>query len=229
MNERINSTAMVTQLQTLVELEKASLARAIHDDMGVYLIASAMDVTLLRHRFSHDQDSIIKFDRLTRMLHAAIDVMRHVTEELQPTLLDNVGLFAALRWQTKHMCLRSSVTCNAHFPVTEPQLPHAAAIALFRAGQEALVVAEHHPDVSRMDFMMELHGDSLSMQVSTDGAFGPAPVEDTRGLRALGFLLHRLNALGGEVKLTYPATGGMNLSAQVLLSDALEFHSRPAL
>ena len=49
--------------------------------------------------------------------------MRRVTEELQPTLLDNVGLFtAALRWQIKHMCHRSSICCAEHLPDVEPSL-----------------------------------------------------------------------------------------------------------
>ncbi len=212
--------AMMTQLQALVELEKASLARELHDELGGSLIASVMDVTLLRQRFSsHSRDSLQKFDRLARMLNEAIDVLRRITEELQPTLLDNVGLFAALRWQVRRVCLRSKVTCSAHLPDVEPKLPHAGAIMLFRAGQEALAVAANHPGVTHVDFRIEVIDDLLSMNVIADGDTAVA-VEDGLAGNALGFLLHRTDALRGKAQVSYPPAGGLHLSAQVLLDHA---------
>ena len=223
MSENPKDVVTVQHLQSIVERDKSALARELHDEMGGYLIASAMDVTILRHRFaSHDEDTRGKFDRLSQMLNDAIDMMRRVTEELHPTLLDNVGLFAALRWQIKHTCHRSSIACVAHFPDLEPLVSHAASIALFRVGQEALIFVENHPAVKRVDFTIRTDNEKLLMRVVADGAKGPSP-EVTGGDNALGFLRHRIKAMGGEVFLDYPADGGIRLSAQVLLADALAF------
>lgn len=222
MNGDMKAEATVTQLQTLVERDKESLAREIHDDLGGYLIASAMDVTNLRHRFAaHDEDARRKFERLANMLNGAIDMMRRVTEELRPTLLDNVGLFAALRWQIKHRRHRSSIIWVEHLPDTEPLLSHAAAISLYRVGQEALIVAENHPGVQNIDFTVKADTESLALRVMTDGA-GGSP-ETTRGDLALGFLQHRVAAMGGEVILGYPDEGGVHLDVHVLLADGLAF------
>jgi signal transduction histidine kinase len=213
--------ATVTHLQAIVEREKADLARSIHDELGGYLIASAMDVTVLRHRFAaHDEDTRGKFDRLSTTLGNAIDMMRRITEDLHPTLLDNVGLFAALRWQIKHMCHRSNVTCTSDFPDLEPPLSRAAAIALYRAGQDALVFVEDHPDVRRVDFKMVIDNDSLTMQVIADGSIGPRAEADTKS-RAIGFLSHRMQAMGGKVFVSYPKDGGVIVNAEVSLPDAL--------
>jgi signal transduction histidine kinase len=224
MSKNPNGDVTIQHLQAIVERDKSALAREMHDEMGGYLIASAMDVTLLRHRFAaHDADTQGKFDRLSQLLNDAIDMMRRVTEELHPTLLDNVGLFAALRWQIKHMCHRANITFRAHFPEVEPLLGHAAAIMLFRVGEEALIVAENHPAVQKVDFTIQTDNERLLMQVVADGTKGPLPGANG-GDDALGFLRHRIMAMGGDVSLGYPNTGGISLTARVLLADALAFH-----
>jgi signal transduction histidine kinase len=206
-----------------VEHEKALLARAIHDDLGGYLIASAMNVANLKRRFAgHDADALRSFDRLSRTLNGAIDMMRQVTEDLQPTLLDNVGLFAALRWQIKRMRHNSSITYIEHLPDIEPSFSHAAAIALYRVGQEALVAVEKHPGVKNVVFTMTVDQEALLMDVVADGSTG-LPTEGTPGDTALGFLRHRISALGGQITVSYPEAGGMRLSSNVLLADALAF------
>jgi len=209
------SSEIVTKLQALVERDKAELAREIHDELGGYLIAASMDVTVLQQRFaSLDEDSQQKFTRVSSMLNAAVDMMRRVTEELHPTLLDNVGLFAALRWQMKHMSSRSKVTCTEHFPETEPSLSAAASIALFRIGQEALVVAEDQEAATAVDLRITINPDCLSIRVSSNGVTAK-PAQDSRGAVALSFVRHRLQAMGGAVTIEHPASGGMSLTAQV--------------
>ncbi len=210
-----SSTVTVNHLQLLVEQDKASLARAIHDDLGGHLIATAMDLAVLRRRFAaSDPIALEKIDRATRSLNAAVDMMRRVTEELHPTLLDNVGLFAALRWQIKNMCQRSKIVCHEHLPETEPRLSPATAITLFRIGQEALVFAENQVNVTEVEFSMAMEADVIDMQVRCDGATaGPPP--DSRGSVALEFLRHRVDAMNGDVSVAYHPEGGMDLAMQI--------------
>ena len=210
-----NPAATVARLQDLIESDKASLAREIHDDLGGYLIASAMDVTILRHRFAvHDEDARRKFDRLAKMLNGAIDMMRRMTEELHPTLLDNVGLFTALRWELKHLSTRTGLVVRKELPDTEITLDRGVAIAMFRAAQEALAVAVHHHGVSTLEFVMTTDAGALGMTVSADGKPGPLAPE-SRSAIALGFLFHRIDALGGSLTLSHPDAGGITLTTQV--------------
>src|ERR1700681_4216438 len=162
-------TVTVNQLQLLVEQDKIALAREIHDELGGHLIATAMDLASLKQRFvDTDADAVEKIDRATHSLNAAVDMMRRVTEELHPTLLDNVGLFAALRWQIKHMSHRSNIICTEHLPELELRLRPATAITLFRVGQEAMVVAENQAGVTLMDFAMMVENESITMRVNAN-------------------------------------------------------------
>jgi signal transduction histidine kinase len=142
------ASLVVSRLQIRIEREKSQLARRMHDELGSYLLAAAMDLSALKQRTtSPDEGSAQRFARIKQMLHAALEVSRAVTEELHPSLLDNVGLLAALRREIQRLCTRSKIQCHEHFPTIEPTLSPAAAIALFRIGQEALFIAEAQPGV----------------------------------------------------------------------------------
>jgi signal transduction histidine kinase len=210
-------TVTVNQLQLLVEQDKIALAREIHDELGGHLIATAMDLASLKQRFvDTDADAVEKIDRATHSLNAAVDMMRRVTEELHPTLLDNVGLFAALRWQIKHMSHRSNIICTEHLPELELRLRPATAITLFRVGQEAMVVAEHQAGVTLMDFAMMMENESITMRVHANGVPTP-PEPETRGYVALEFLRHRVDAMNGTVTLGESPGGGLSILAQIHL------------
>jgi signal transduction histidine kinase len=210
-------TVTVHQLQLLVEQEKIALARDIHDELGGHLIATAMDLASLKQRFvDNDADAVEKIDRASHCLNAAVDMMRRVTEELHPTLLDNVGLFAALRWQIKQMSHRSNITCTEHLPELELRLRPATAITLFRVGQEAMVVAENQAGVTLIDFAMTMENESITMRVHANGVSTP-PEPESRGYVALEFLRHRVDAMDGTVMLDESPEGGLSVLAQIHL------------
>ena len=216
-NRHSPSIVTVNHLQLLVEQEKTALAREIHDDLGGHLIATAMDLADLKRRVGRsDPEALEKIDRATRSLNEAVDMMRRVTEELRPTLLDNVGLYAALRWQIKHLCHRSNLVCDENLPDGELRLRPTTAITLFRMGQEALMMAETQTGATRVEFTIEVHDDVFTMHMRTDGE-SALPEAGSRGDLALGFLRHRLDAMEGTIAVSYPTGGGLSLTARVHL------------
>ena len=79
-----------------------------------------------------------RLGRLKDSLAGAVDIKRKIIEELRPTLLDNVGLFAALRWLVSTTAARTGLDSVVRFPETEPHFHPDAAIALFRMAQEGI-------------------------------------------------------------------------------------------
>ncbi|HEY0747058.1 MAG TPA: hypothetical protein VGD63_10185, partial [Steroidobacteraceae bacterium] len=89
---------------------------------------------------------------------------------------------------------------------------------LFRVGQEALVVAENQTGAIHVDFEITVHDSTFSMRVQADGA-ASLPEEGSRGDMALGFLRHRLEAIGGSVTVSHPGHSGIRLIAEVHLDE----------
>jgi signal transduction histidine kinase len=93
---------LIDRLHTETENYKADLALVIHDELGGLLVSAAMDFASARQRLPEIANAIPeKFDRGKQSLESAIDLSRRMIEELRPSILDNFGLFAALKWQLK--------------------------------------------------------------------------------------------------------------------------------
>src|ERR1700723_1631118 len=133
---------LVTHLQHASELKYTALSHELHDELGGLMGAAVMDLDAVRRvEPALSQNALNRLDRVKRTLEQAIDLKRRVIEELRPSILDNFGLFAALRWQLRRTWANSGVVATETYPDAEPQFESGAAIVLFRIAQEALSIA----------------------------------------------------------------------------------------
>ena len=163
-----------------------------------------MDIAILAPRLAALPDDVQqRMARVRQALGSAIELSRRITEELHPTLLDNVGLFAALRWQLKNACGRTKINCIDDLPSVEPRLTTRASIALFRSAQEALVIGLEREAVTSVQLSGTIDEDALSIQVKGDGA---NLMDEPQNLNTLTLesIRHRIRALGGVVNVARP-------------------------
>ena len=164
-------------MQHVQEEERARLSRGLHDELGGVLLAARMDVTWMqRHATGDDADVRMRLERLKQVFDQGIDLKRRVVEELRPTLLDTMGLLAALRWQSEETCRRADLRCTERFPDEEPPFNRAGAIALFRVVQEALANVAKHARASEVDIALELTDNEVVVTVQDNGV-GAAPAD----------------------------------------------------
>jgi signal transduction histidine kinase len=207
---------LISHIQTVAEREKAVLARELHDELGGMLVAASMDLAWLeQHIEAPPGDVGRRLRRLRDTLGDAVDIKRKIIEELRPTLLDNVGLFAALRWLVGNTCARCSLQCEIQFPETEPHFNPEASIALFRVAQEALAIIMESKWVRSVTLSLNGTTDVVTLSIAGSGlASGPAaetPICDTYELATIR---HRTTTLGGGVTFS-PAPGEVRLSAWI--------------
>src|SRR5260370_17475761 len=127
-----------------------------------------------QHLVPDDPDMKQRLHRVQQTLSAGVDLKRRIIEELRPTLLDNVGLFAALRWQLKETCGSAGLKCTEVYPDEEPKFTSEAAIALFRIAQEAFTNILKHSAATSVDLILGLDGYAIVMQISDDAKALPA-------------------------------------------------------
>jgi signal transduction histidine kinase len=215
-------TALSTHLQGVSELEKSALSRELHDELGGLLVAARMDLSWLQHRLPTSDPSIEqRFKRIHESLSAGVDLKRRVVEELRPTLLDNMGLFAAVRWQFKESCRRTGLRCTESIPEAELRFTPDAAIGVFRVAQEALTNILKHAEAKSADLAIDIQQDIFVMRISDDGkGMFPArrPTFPSHGLASMR---HRIAALGGIWELSAPPSGGTTVTARIPLPGML--------
>jgi signal transduction histidine kinase len=199
-----------THLQSVAEHEKATLARELHDELGGLLVGALMDISWAdQHLAETEVDMKQRLRRIHQNLASSIDLKRRIIEELRPTLLDNVGFVAALRWQLKDTCARAGLKCNEYFPGEEPKLSPEASIALFRTAQEAFRNLIKHSGAKTVDVVLDIDDDSVVFRITDDGR-GISGASTTLGsLHALASMRHRVHALGGTFEVRSSATGGV--------------------
>jgi signal transduction histidine kinase len=215
-------TALSTHLQGVSEQEKSALSRELHDELGGLLVAARMDLSWLQQRLPTSDPSIEqRFRRIHESLSAGVDLKRRVVEELRPTLLDNMGLFTALRWQFKETCRRAGLQCTETIPDSEPKFNPDAAIGVFRIAQEALTNILKHAEAKSADLVITMEGDTFFLRVSDDGKGIPPQRLQTNTSHGLASMRHRIAALGGSWEVRSPSTGGTIVIAQIPLPRML--------
>src|ERR1700679_2482589 len=209
-DERTRELAeLSTHLQSVAEQEKASLARELHDELGGLLVGALMDISWAdQHLAETEVDMKQRLRRIHQNLASSIDLKRRIIEELRPTLLDNVGFIAALRWQLKETCLRAGLKCNEYFPDEEPKLTADAGIALFRIAQESFGNIIKLSAAKTVDVTLDIDEDTVVFRITDDGR-GISDPSSESDAHVLASMRHRVRALGGTFDVSSSATGGV--------------------
>jgi signal transduction histidine kinase len=211
-----------THLQSLAEKEKSALSRELHDELGGLLVAARMDVSWLEDRLNTaDEEVQSYFRRVHEALQSGVEVKRRVVENLRPTLLDNLGLFPALRWQVADSCGRAGLKYIERYPKEELLLTPEASIAVFRIVQEALTNILKHARAQTIEICIEKQGQWLLVRVRDDGV--GLPLERLRAPRSHGLaaMRHRAAGLGGQWQVHRPAGGGTEIEVRLPLERVL--------
>jgi signal transduction histidine kinase len=213
--------SLSNHLQEVTEREKQSLARELHDSLGSLLVATKMDVAWLHARLrSLDPDLELRWSRIQDSLDRGVDLKRRVVESLRPTLLDNMGLYSALRWQFDETCARNNIKCTHRLPGEELQFTNDAAIALFRVAQESFTNILRHSAASEAELEVVASGSDLVMTI-TDNGQGFSPGDHSTARHGLAGMRHRVNALGGVCEISRRPEGGTRVKVTVLLANVV--------
>ena len=210
-----NLEGELAEAQTLIqhliasgERGKAELARKLHDEIAEAMVAALMDLTAATsHLPNLDARAERQLDRAKATLGAAIDHSRRLVEELRPSLVEEVGLFTALKWQVQKATHGTNVIYTEWYPKIEPLLPADASIALFRVAEEALAMTFKRGAVEVADLQVRVDENALHMKFTDNGIPLMRDGTEQGADIALAAMRYRLRLLGGSVEIER-ATGG---------------------
>lgn len=212
------------QLQQVTEKEKAQLARSLHDELGGLLIAVKMDTSWLQKRWPQPTAEVqSRWERVFKVLDDGVDYKRRVVEQLRPTLLDNMGLIAALRWVAQDLCSRAGLSVAESYPDEEPLLSDEVSILVFRLVQEALTNIVKHAHATDVHIDIGNEGHWLSVLVEDNG-IGIGERAPSAVLHGLALMELRVRSLGGTLEVArLPGSGTLvraRLPSQGSATDA---------
>jgi signal transduction histidine kinase len=199
------------------EEERRRLSRELHDETAQVFSAVKMELGLLRERVQPEQAK--RLDQVLDLIDTGIHSIRNVTNDLRPSLLDDLGLLPALRSLVSDFGARSGLHTELAAPATLPPLSEEAELALFRALQEALANVLRHADAQRVAISIQVNGDRVLLRVSDNGRGLPPGMSPERlevaGHMGLAGMRERITALGGSVRLQPSNGAGAQLEVSV--------------
>jgi signal transduction histidine kinase len=202
-------SALSEHLQRATELEKSRLARELHDELGGLLVAIKMDLAQLARTLDVSAPDVqVRWQRIQSALSAGVALKRRVIEELRPTLLDNMGLVAALRWQAEETCANAAITLNAKFPDEEVPLDTNVAIAVFRVAQETLTNMVKHSHATEVSVALEMSPVEMVLTIEDNGVGIGASVGRRTDAHGLLSMKYRMQSIGGSFYIGSARTRG---------------------
>ncbi|HSW05738.1 hybrid sensor histidine kinase/response regulator [Aquabacterium sp.] len=198
---------LAQHLQTSVEMERAAIAREIHDDVGGSLTAVKYDLAWIgRHVGSPEVQQRVASALET--VDLAIEASQRIMHNLRPAILEQ-GLVAALQWMASRFEKRNGVPCTFRTSHETMQLPVGVPLVAYRFAQEALTNISKHAAASKVSIDLSLTRGVLSLEVEDNGrGLSSADLAKARSFGLRG-LTERAGTVGGWVDVSSGAAGTM--------------------
>lgn len=183
------------------EDERKRIARELHDDVGQALTSISVGLRALQEQADHSPLA----RRAVELRSVADESLTHVrllSRELRPSVLDDLGLAAALeRFVDDYTERRPGLAVDVHCEAPE-RLPPAVETALYRIVQEAMTNAARHSGASNLSVLLRVTGGRCRAIIEDDGR-GFDPEAHRRAGRSVGIhgMVERAELLGGRVDI----------------------------
>ncbi len=197
-------------LQNIREEERIDIAREIHDELGQQLTVLKMDISWLKKKIvSKDEKVEQKMNDLMEVIDNTVKTVRKISSDLRPSMLDDLGLVAALEWHCQEFEKRSGIKTKfdaGKLAESGPQgsvggrleLPVESTTAMYRIFQESLTNVARHAEATKVDASLKVTKGQLQMQISDNGkGFSVNGIQNKKTLGILG-MRERVYIMNGE-------------------------------
>lgn len=196
-----------TRLETVREEERARIARELHDELGVALTCIKIDLSRLntmieRAPVTSDRAQLqSRIRSMVEFVDKTIPAVQRIVTQLRPSVLDDLGLVAAIEWQCRDFQKHTGIACACTASTEDIRLDPAPATAVFRICQEALTNVARHASATTVTVSLEDKPGHLVLTVQDNGVGIPEEkVTDPQSLGLLG-IRERASLFGGRLSI----------------------------
>lgn len=210
-------------LENIKEAERKRIAQEIHDELGGLLTGIKANVSVYLERAARAgaaPDPLLV--DATELAAAGFQAVRRVITNLRPSVLDQLGVWAALEWYAEQIEKRSGLRCSCRIEDsaaaadTGPEL----GTMLFRVVQEALTNVERHAGATRAWVLATLDDGMLRVEVRDDGKGADTPRQERGGSWGIVGMHERARFFGGQLTITGKAGEGTSVVLRVPMEPA---------
>jgi signal transduction histidine kinase len=182
------------------ETERRALSRELHDEVGQSLSAVLVELRNLSMGLPvrSEEQSRGQVEVIKGLVESSVRVVRNMALLLRPSMLDDLGLVPALRWQAREASKRTSMDVSVATESVSDQLPDEYKTCVYRVVQEALHNCSRHSQATTVRIRVHQQPTGLTLSIQDDGQ--GFDVDLSKGLGLLG-IEERVSRLGGKCEV----------------------------
>lgn len=207
---------LATHIQSIREEERTMIAQEIHDELGQVLTALKIQVSLLANKLNKDQEPLKqKINSLSEMIDSSVESVQKISAKLRPGILDELGLIAAIEWQTEEFEKMTNINCSLVLPKEELNLEKDKSTAIFRIFQESLTNIARHSEATRVQLSLLNYQSNIYLEIQDNGkGITQEQIKDFKSLGIHG-MEERALVFGGQVSIEGIAGKGTKVKVEI--------------
>ncbi|HEX7625011.1 MAG TPA: histidine kinase [Anaeromyxobacteraceae bacterium] len=204
---------------TAQEDERKRIARELHDETTQSLAVLTMGIETAAAAIKSGGPTP-RLDEVKALAVRTLEEVHRLILDLRPSVLDDLGLFSALRWYAERYLATRGIAVRCEVRELDRRLAPEVEIALFRIGQEAMNNIARHAKAESVLIQLGLDGKDLHIEIEDDGqGFDPAVSPQDRPHYGLLGMRERAELLGGTAVIESSPGKGTRLEIRVPLPE----------
>ena len=209
---RSNMQFYITQITRAQENERLRIARELHDDTAQGLISLSRRIDILAADSDLSPNVAESLEDLRQAADNVLQGVRRYSQDLRPSILDDLGLVPALEWLVADLGKQTRIAVTIGITGEPRRLPPETELAVFRIAQEALSNVRRHSGATAVDVSVEFGATTVVVIVKDNGAGFEVPsrIGDLPNLGKLGIvgMRERARLVGGTIVIRPGADTG---------------------
>jgi signal transduction histidine kinase len=197
----------------MLETQEAAARRfshELHDELGQSLTAVKTNLTAIEAGGAFSRERV---DDCLRLVDDAIGNVRQMSQLLRPTILDDFGLEAGLRWLAEGFATRTGIEVKVESKIEE-RLADETETHLFRISQEALTNVARHSGAKHVGIALQPEAGGVRLTIEDDGRGLPPDGAGRNGLGLIG-IRARARSAGGSADIRSTPGHGVVIEVRV--------------
>jgi len=217
---RQNMQYYITQITRAQEDERLRISRELHDDTAQVLVGLSRGLdSLISGKSKLPKPAIERLDKLHEMTDSALKDVRRFSQDLRPSVLDDLGLVPALEWLATDIEKQGGVTTEFSITGNQRRLQPESELAIFRIAQEALSNVRKHSQASTVEMAIDFSDDAVTLIITDNGQgfYVPQRTSDLVLYEKLGIIgmRERARLVGGTLIVQSDIGAGTTVTLRV--------------
>jgi two-component system sensor histidine kinase UhpB len=217
---RVGARALAARILGAQEAERVRVSRELHDDTGQALTLLLVRLQIVEN-MSSEPEIRKELEELRELVGETLDGVRRLAVHLGPSVLEDLGLCAALEWLADRVRAETGLVVDLQLDCECGHASPEVAVTIFRVAQEALTNVVRHARATRVEIRLQTGAGSLGLSIADDGAGFAVAEAQGRPTASVGLfgMAERVALVGGSLEIDSSPGHGARVRASVPLRE----------